>query len=548
MNVEAASSSEQVALLAPTAADAGIAASVLHQWSIQSVAFGTFDELCVAIQAGVGVAMLVEEMLTHEHLDRLAAILAAEPPWSSTPFIVLTRAPSATSGAANPLGRLSNALLIQRPVRIENLISAIRSSLDSRRRQYAIRDLLEEARRSAAERTHLLRVAEESRQRAETANRMKDEFLAVLSHELRTPLNAILGWATLLRRGTLSADQIDRAVESIERNSRLQAQLVDDLLDMSRVISGSLRLEVRPLELNILVADAISTVTPGSVAKGVKIVSNSENGTAFVRGDPARVQQIIWNLLSNAIKFTPAGGVISVTVEHSGSMAEVRVSDTGEGIAPEFLPQVFERFSQADSSTTRQRGGLGLGLAIVRQLVELHGGTIEASSGGPGLGATFVVRLPLIEQGDTASGALPMLAAQQGPSETRSTLAGRTVLVIDDDLEALQVLAAALSASGARVHTADSAARGLELAGRVAPSVIVSDISMPGEDGFCFLRKLRADGAGAKIPTIALTAHAREEDKRAMLSAGFHMHLAKPVDPAELVRTVARVAEATSVN
>jgi len=535
---------EQVALLAPTTADAGIAAAVLGQWGIQTVAFGTFDELCIAIEKGVGVAMLVEEALTRENHERLAALLAAEPPWSSTPFVVLTRARSATSHAGSPPHPLSSALLVERPVRIENLMSAIRSSLDSRRRQYAMRDLLEESRRSADERAQLLVAAEQSRQQAETANRMKDEFLAVLSHELRTPLNAIVGWVALLRRGSLNADQVIRALESIERNSRLQTQLIDDLLDMSRVISGSLRLDVQPLELDAVVAEAISTVTPLSVAKGVQIVTAGDKRTTLVRGDPARVQQIIWNLLSNAIKFTPSGGTVAVSVEHSGSMAEVRVSDTGEGIAPEFLPHVFERFRQADSSTTRQRGGLGLGLAIVRQLVELHGGSIAASSAGHGLGATFLVRLPLVNSSAAINTNLPSPTQRSSAADHRSlALFGRTVLVIDDDAETLQMLEAALAANGAQVFTAASVANGLELARRVAPSVILSDISMPGEDGFSFVRKLRAASVGAEIPAIALTAHAREEDKRAMLSAGFQLHLAKPVDPTELVRTVAELAD-----
>ena len=551
MSAALAPMDKTVGVLAPTLADAEIAASVLREAGIGILAYGNFEELCSALGNGIGAVVLVEEALSAEHLDRLASIRRSQPPWSSTPFIVLTRPHSAAARQpGNALATLPNALLIERPVRIENLLSAIRSSLDARSKQYAMRDLLEEARRSAAERSQLLKAAEDSRQQAEAANRMKDEFLAVLSHELRTPMNAILGWAALLRRKALTAEQTERAVESIERNSRLQAQLIDDLLDVSRVISGSLRLDLQPIELEAVVAEAIATVTPASANKGVKIKLIGERAGNLVRADSARLQQIIWNLLVNAIKFTPRDGTISVTIASEPGRVQVEIADTGEGIAPEFLPHVFERFRQADSSTTRQRGGLGLGLAIVRQLVELHGGAVEARSAGRGLGATFIVRLPLIEvaeetrhagQRRTKHRRAGSLAASAQP------LAGRVILLIDDDPESLQMASAAVSASGARVHTAESAAEGVALATAIGPHAVVCDISMPGEDGYSFMRRLKSMGdVGANIPAIALTAHARDEDKRAALDAGFALHLAKPVDPAELVRAVTQLVRPSS--
>jgi signal transduction histidine kinase/CheY-like chemotaxis protein len=534
--VDSRPSDYRVAVVTSTAADAHIARRVLQDVDIAILPSGNLDQLCAEVEAGLGAVVLAEEVLTSANMDRLLGVLERQPPWSGLPFIILTRPSGPDRQAAPPHARLAGALLIERPVRIEHLLSAIRSSLEARRRQYAMRDLLRQAQHAAEERAALQKAAE-------AANRMKDEFLAVLSHELRTPLNAIVGWASLLRRKTLTEEQMQRAVESIERNSRLQAQLIDDLLDVSRVISGSLRLETRAIELGTVVEEAMATVMPASSEKGVRL-ERGEWASTRVRGDSARLQQIAWNLLSNAIKFTPAGGSVRVEVRRDGRFAELRVIDSGEGIAPEFLPHVFERFWQADSTSTRTRGGLGLGLAIVKHLVELHGGSVDVASDGRGRGATFTVRLPLTWE-ETRAAAPEDLDSRKGNGATQredTLLSGTTVLLVDDDTESLQVMATALNGSGAAVLTASSAEGAWKIARHAAPDVIVSDISMPHEDGYSFIRRVRADGqARARgSPAIALTAHARPEDREAALAAGFTAHLAKPVDPAELIRCILR--------
>ncbi len=541
--MKAASTTEySVALLASTEADAEIARRVLRDAQIEMVACGSVDELCAAMDAGVGAVLVPDEVLTFANAERLSRILERQPPWSNLPFVILRRPPASSYGPVILQPRIPGALLIERPVRIENLLSAIRSSLDARRRQYAMRDLLSEVQQAAAERAALQEAAEKSRAAAEAANRMKDEFLAVLSHELRTPLNAIVGWAALLRRKALSEEQVQRAVESIERNSRLQAQLIDDLLDVSRVISGSLRLESQPVELGDVVEEALATVTPASTSKGV-VLERSASTRALVRGDSARLQQIIWNLLSNAIKFTPPGGRVRVDLRQSGDAAELQVIDSGEGIDPELLPRVFERFWQADSTSTRTRGGLGLGLAIVKHLVHLHGGTVDAASAGPGRGATFTVRLPLATMAETHepdSSRAGMFPPGRSAPDSAAGLTGTKVLLVDDDQESLQMLSTALTGSGATVVTASSAERGWEIACYAAPDVIISDIAMPKEDGYSLIRKLRArtGESGRTLPVIALTAHARPEDREATLAAGFSAHLAKPVDPLVLIQCV----------
>ena len=542
MSLEGAPPMERVALLAPTEADGEIATSVLREAGIPSLVFRSFGELCKALRENVGAVMLVEEELSDLHLKQLGRALWAQPAWSSIPFIVLTRRASRSHSLA--IEHLRTALLLERPVRIETLLSALRGALDARRRQYMLRDLLEGAQRAAEERSRLLQEAQQARAQAEAANRMKDEFLAVLSHELRSPLNAISGWATLLKRHALTEAQVERAVESIERNSRLQSQLIDDLLDMSRVISGTLRLSRQPVELTGIVDEAIATVTPVSVEAGVRLESSKPAGPLLVRGDPARLQQIVWNLLTNAIKFTPAAGTVRIELGAAGANAELRVIDTGEGIAADFLPQIFERFRQADSSTTRQRGGLGLGLAIVKQLVELHQGSIEAASPGPGQGATFTLRLPLMperQREGTAAVASPKAVAEDEADQLAVQLPGVRVLLVDDDIETLQMLSIALTKCGATVVTAETAGAALEIARRSVPDVLVSDISMPGQDGYALIRALRQapDPAIRDISAIALTAHARTEDHRATREAGFQRHVSKPVQLHELLNAVA---------
>jgi PAS domain S-box-containing protein len=385
------------------------------------------------------------------------------------------------------------------------------------------------------------RRAEEERRRlhqAQEANRIKDEFLATISHELRTPLNAILGWSAMMdatRQHDPSA--VAKALEVIGRNARLQAKLVDDMLDVSRIITGKLRLDVKPTNLATIVRDALEVVSHAADAKGVELVCERIDDTAALVGDPARLQQVAWNLLSNAVKFTDSGGSVSVSLEQTSQTFTLSVNDTGRGIEPAFLPYVFERFRQADSSTTRQFGGLGLGLAIVRHIVELHGGQVAAESAGLGTGATFRVILPRSAPAITD-------AFAEGPTDLRlqtlgANIDGVRVAVIDDDDDARELLATILSARGAAVRTFGSAAAARAALDESPADVLFCDVSMPGEDGYAFIRALR--DRGMLTPAIALTAYARLEDRERALAAGFDDHVAKPVDPDALVAGARRL-------
>jgi PAS domain S-box-containing protein len=376
---------------------------------------------------------------------------------------------------------------------------------------------------------------------AQDANRVKDDFLAVLSHELRTPLNAIVGYSRLMRGQMLPEDQVARAIETLERNARWLTQIVDDVLDVSRIVSGKIRLDVQAVELASIVDNAVATVQPAADAKGVRLQSLIDPRVGQVSGDPDRLQQVVWNLLANAVKFTPKGGRVQVRLERVSSHMEIVVSDTGIGISKEFLPHVFDRFRQADSGSTRKTGGLGLGLSIVRHLVEMHGGRVQAASDGVDQGATFTVRLPMmIVQPSAAKGEHP-LSDRRHPLEKLADLNGVKVLAVDDDADALGLLRDVLQASGAQVTTASSAAMALDSLTKITPDVIVADIGMPDVDGFELIRNIRAsaDPRVRDIPAAALTAFARSEDRTKALQTGFEMHLAKPVDPGELVASVA---------
>jgi signal transduction histidine kinase/ActR/RegA family two-component response regulator len=403
------------------------------------------------------------------------------------------------------------------------------------------RDL--ELRRAERERARLLALEQAARQEAEEANRIKDEFLATLSHELRTPLNAILGWGQVLRAGKLHEAAADRALETIERNARAQAQLIADLLDISRIITGKLRLDFKPVELHRIIEAALDSAGPAADAKGIQLAVSLGALTNPVLGDGDRLQQVVWNLLSNAIKFTPHGGRVEVRLRELAPEAVIQVIDSGIGIRPEFLPHVFDRFRQAESSHTRSHGGLGLGLSIVQHLVELHGGTVEVESPGEGQGATFTVKLPL-----------RLELAEELPLEQRPALSqvwglpdllkDVRVLVVEDEADTRDLLVTALAQCGAEVVAAGSVPEALAAFDRVMPDVLVSDIGFPGEDGYSLIRKLRAraPSRGGRLPAVALTAYVREEDRRRALTAGFQTHLAKPVDPSELIMTVAQMA------
>jgi signal transduction histidine kinase/ActR/RegA family two-component response regulator len=400
-----------------------------------------------------------------------------------------------------------------------------------------IRDL----QRSEEARGQLLLRAERARSEAEAANRIKDEFLATLSHELRTPLTSLLGWSSVLREARRDEKVLAQGLEAIDRNARVQAQLIDDLLDVSRIVSGKLNLDVRPLDIASVARAAINVVRPAADAKGITLDYHAEPGLGAISADSARLHQIIWNLLSNAVKFTTHGGKICVRVEHDGSNARVTVKDTGQGIEPEFLPRVFDRFRQADSSTTRNFGGLGLGLAIVRHLVELHGGTVSAQSDGLNKGATFTATFPLLadRMEPAASAQVPEIS-----STDMYALDGLRVLLVDDEPEARQIISTVITRTGAEVRTCESAHEALAKLSEWKPDVILSDIAMPEEDGYSFIRKVRSlpRDKGGETPAAALTAYARDIDRRQALAAGYQMHIAKPIGAGQLVTMIARLA------
>jgi PAS domain S-box-containing protein len=398
---------------------------------------------------------------------------------------------------------------------------------------------------SVLENARLFALAQREQRRAEEASRAKDLFLSTLSHELRTPLSAILGWTRLLQSGTLPEDKRERALATIERNARAQASMIEDVLDLARITSGKLRLDVAPVEVAQVMDAAIDTIRPSADAKGVRIQAVLDPDAGMLHGDGPRLQQVAWNLLSNAVKFTPKGGRIYVLLRRVESSIEVVVSDTGTGIPDEFLPHVFERFTQADPTRTRQQGGLGLGLSIVKHLTELHGGTVAAESGGAGLGATFTVRLPLAPLRDT-----PVNSASEAPKADRARgfrtleLTGLRVLVVDDEPDGRELVQSVLETCKAEVTVAKSASEAYETLLRERPEVLISDIGMPDEDGYSLIRRIRAlpKDQGGRIPAVALTAYAQIADRTRALIEGFNNHVSKPAEPEELIAVVAAVA------
>ncbi|MCP9494686.1 MAG: PAS domain S-box protein [Pyrinomonadaceae bacterium MAG19_C2-C3] len=414
--------------------------------------------------------------------------------------------------------------------------------------QCNIRDITER-KQVEGEREQLLALTQQAQTTAEGANRLKDEFLATLSHELRTPLTSIVGWAEMLGNPKLDPVAAQRAIETIRRNGRMQVQMIDDLLDVSRIITGKLRLRVQPVDLGTIIIAAVDTARPAAEAKEIRLQLQLDSPAGQVSGDPDRLQQMTWNLISNAIKFTPKGGRVIVRLERVESHVEISVSDTGLGIASAFLPHVFDRFRQADATSTRSYGGLGLGLAIVRQLVELHGGTVRVESAGVGQGTTFTVSLPFAAVRGAANDVerVPAELTTSSEFECPPHLAGIHVLIVDDEADARELLHFILESCGVRVRTANSAAAALEAMIEEAFDVLISDIGMPEEDGYSLIAKVRAldKEQGGRIPAAALTAYAREEDRIRTLRSGFQIHIPKPVSPSELIAVVANLAGRT---
>ena len=534
----------RVLVLPPTRADAAAIKQLFDARQIDCDIVADMRSLCWKIHEGAASVLVSEEALIASP-EMFLACVKVQPVWSDLPVLVLARSGTEPVTLAPILGGLGNVSVVERPVRMSTLVSLLQSSLRARERQYQVRQhLIEQARAEAA-----LREAEQTeraaRTEAERAGRIKDEFLATLSHELRTPLHAILGWSQILRKSSGVNPKVAEGLSVIERNARSQAQIISDLLDMSSIISGKVRLDVQAADLAAIVEAAVNTVRPAAEAKEIRLHTILDPLARPVRGDPNRLQQIFWNLLTNAVKFTPKGGRVSVILERVESHLELKVVDNGEGIDGEFLPHVFDRFRQADSSMDRRHGGLGLGLSIVKQLVELHGGSIAASSAGKGQGSTFSISLPLMATLDDFRG----LPTSRQPAESefqepaaagpRASLLGLKVLVVDDEADARALIRTLLEECQACVVTAGSAEEALALLVREHPDLLISDVGMPVEDGYHLIRRVRAlRGGGGATPAIALTAYARVEDRMKAIEAGYQMHLAKPVEPAELITMV----------
>jgi signal transduction histidine kinase/ActR/RegA family two-component response regulator len=398
-------------------------------------------------------------------------------------------------------------------------------------------------RRVEKERESLLIREKQLRQQAERASKLKDEFLATVSHELRTPLNSILGWSQLLALGKLDEEEAKGALDTIHRNARSQAQLIDDLLDTSRLITGNLQLELSPTDVRPLIDAAVEMVKPAADSKNVTIDSDVDDSIDSLTCDAQRLQQMIWNLLTNAVKFTPSNGKIDINCQRRDGMVEIRVTDSGIGIAADFLPFVFDRFRQEDSSSTRSNGGLGLGLSIVRHLAELHGGNVSVESEGPGQGATFSISLPVTHTARSEKHEVPETAVDPNSGEP-TRLSGLRLLVVDDDEDSCNMLRFALSSSGAEVKTSLSVSDAFQCLSKWIPHVLLTDINMPGEDGYSLINRLRAleDESRSNLPVIALTAMARPEDGEKAMSSGFQLHIPKPVDIEELTKAISNLA------
>jgi signal transduction histidine kinase/ActR/RegA family two-component response regulator len=522
------SKEERVLLLTPTGRDALLTQKILAEVSISSSICGGIEELCSKLESGAGAVLLTEEALNQHAVNCLIQTLNKQPAWSDIPVILFTTNSESAGVLLNLLGQRANIIVLERPINISVVTGAVRSALRARRRQYQTKNLLVEL---------------------EEADRQKDLFLATLSHELRTPLNGILGWAGILRSGNLDEETVRHALATIERNARSQSQLIEDILDMSSIIRGNLRLHAEPLDLIPAINAAIDIVRPAAQAKNISLEAALDPQAGKISGDPSRFQQIVWNLLSNAIKFTPEGGHVQVELLQGIDHIKIQVSDTGKGISADFLPHVFDYFRQADNTITRNYGGLGLGLAIVRHLVELHGGTVQVTSAGTGKGATFTVTLPLMIAPDSAS--TSPTARQNHLSNNNSSrlesfpsLNGFEILMVDDAADSREVMTEALTRCGAKIVTSPSVTEALEILERQDFDLLISDIEMPNCDGYSLIREVRAKEKeqGRRIPAIALTAHARAVDRNRALSAGYDRHIAKPIEITEVLEAIAKFA------
>ncbi len=539
---------QRILFVPPTPRDGEITRSMLTRVQLTCSLCADLHDLSKEIPRGAAAVLLTEEALDSAGIRNVLKSLDEQEPWSDLPVIMLLRGGTQSAAASRALHALRNVTLLERPAATRTVISAVEAAFRARKRQYQIREQIESIRKAEALARELkaqLEIALEgersARAEAEHANRMKDDFLSTLSHELRTPLNAIFGWTQILKESRGNLDLLTEGIKVIDRNVRLQTQLIEDLLDVSRIISGKVRLDVQDVDLPPIVMTAIDSVLPAAAAKGIHLEQVIDPLAGSVSGDPGRLQQVLWNLLTNAVKFTPKDGTVHVLVERVNSHVEISIADTGEGIDADFLPHLFERFSQADGSAKRRHGGLGIGLAVVKNLVELHGGSVSATSPGIGQGSTFTVHIPVrvargIEDEQPHPASIRRPTVIPGPGK----LGGIKVLIVDDESDARELVQRILTGCAAETKLAASANDAVSLLGTFEPDVILSDIGMPGQDGYDFMQLVRS--RGLKTPAIALTAFARPQDRIRAIEAGYQAHLPKPVEPAELIAMIASLA------
>jgi two-component system, sensor histidine kinase len=507
---------ERILVLAPTGRDALLACQLLSQTGLPCHSCSSETDLLREIGQGAGTVLVAEEALQPQIIQAMVELLGAQEPWSDLPLIVFARTGGADEDVLSRLSPLSNITLLERPVRMSTLISAVQAALRARRRQYEVRDLL---------------------QRQAEADRRKDEFLAMLGHELRNPLAAMRNALWILGEVGSREEPDLRQREVIERQTRHLVRMVDDLLDVSRVTLGKIILKRQPVDLGDVAERCLYDLGLAALAESHGLTVEEDTEPALVSGDPVRLEQVVCNLVQNAIKYTPRGGTIRLSVHPEGDNAVIRVSDTGVGITAEMLPRIFEPFTQVESSRTRSEGGLGLGLPLVRSLVELHGGGVEAVSAGPGQGTEFMVRLPL-RQSESA----PRPARRPGRASSAPTAAAALrILIVEDNLDGRESLRDLLEIWGHEVELAENGPQGVEKALETQPDVALVDIGLPGLDGNEVARRIRAAFASDHMELIAMTGYGQPEDRRRALQAGFDSYLVKPVDPAHLGRLLAAV-------
>jgi signal transduction histidine kinase/CheY-like chemotaxis protein len=523
----------RVLVFMPTGRDSSLVCSAMENAGIFAESCADVEDLQKNIDLGAGAVLLAEEALKDGNLEPILKSFSRQPVWSDVPIIIFAISGQNAERLLETVGTRLNATIVERPIRIMMLISAVRGALRARQRQYQTRDLL-----------HQL----------EQADRQKDLFLATLSHELRTPLNSMLGWIQLLRgkhqNGQMTVNT-EHALEIIERNARMQSELISDILFVSRVITGKLTLNFETLNLISVLQSAIDVMIPSIEAKNIKLRADFETGINQIRGDADRLRQVFWNLLSNAVKFTPPGGSIEIRVKRENSNLKVEIKDSGQGIETEFLPYIFERFRQADNSYTRKVGGLGLGLAIVRYLVELHGGTAYAKSDGLNQGSVFTVTLPVYSEADQQQeNPQPSFEAKENKKERFRQTKNESlpekfrILLVEDNDDSREMLKVLLEQYGIETITADTAKKAFDIITTNPPDILISDVGLPDEDGFELMRRIRhlPPEKGGQIPAIALTGYVSQQDRDRALSVGYQEHLAKPLNADKLLELIKSIA------